>query len=87
MECAVRGITCFLCRWLECWPYGYVDQFIRFGVGIALNDPSEIKNIPDYLEKNFVSPGVRENCWRPADPGRLREILAASRKVYVSATA
>jgi len=23
-ECAVRGIPCFLCKWLESWPYGYV---------------------------------------------------------------
>jgi hypothetical protein len=87
MECAVRGIPCFLCRWLECWPYGYVEQFIRFGVGIALDDPNEIRNIPEYLEKYVVSSDVRENCWRPADPGRLREILTASRKVFVTATA
>ena len=75
-ECAVRGIPCFLCKWLEFWPYGYVEQFIRFGVGIGLNHPSEIKRIPEYLEhNNVVSEDARENCWQPAAGGRLRELL------------
>jgi len=74
-ECAVRGIPCFLCKWLEFWPYGYVEQFIRFGVGIGLNHPSEIKRIPEYLENNLVSKDARENCWQPAAEGRLRELL------------
>ena len=28
VECALRGIPCFLCAWLESWPYGYIDQFV-----------------------------------------------------------
>ncbi len=75
-ECAVRGIPCFLCKWLEFWPYGYAEQFIRFGVGIGLNHPGEIKRIPEYLEhNNVVSEDARENCWQPAAGGRLRELL------------
>ena len=83
-ECALRGIPCFLCRWLEFWPYGYVEQFIRFGVGIGLNDPGEIQRIPEYLQANPVSADVRENCWKPASQGRLRELLTASRKAYTA---
>jgi hypothetical protein len=83
-ECAVRGIPCFLCKWLEFWPYGYVEQFIRFGVGIGLNDQSEIQRIPEYLQANPVSADVRENCWKPAAQGRLRELFAASRKAYTA---
>jgi hypothetical protein len=75
MECAIRGIPCFLCKWLDSGPYGYVDQFIRFQVGIGLNDPSEIARIPDYLRNHSVSVTVRENCWRPAPVGRLHELL------------
>jgi hypothetical protein len=85
MECAIRGIPCFLCKWLESWPYGYVEQFIRYGVGIGLNDPSEIERIPQYLKENPVSADVRENCWQAAAPGRLREILTTSRKAYTTA--
>ncbi|MGB7600043.1 MAG: hypothetical protein WBM24_07040 [Candidatus Sulfotelmatobacter sp.] len=84
-ECAVRRIPCFLCKWLESWPYGYVEQFIRFGVGIGLNDPSEIARIPEYLRSNPVSSKVAENCWSPVDRGRLRELLAASGKGYATA--
>jgi hypothetical protein len=85
MECAVRGIPCFLCKWLEFWLYGYVEQFIRFGVGIGLNDPSEIQRIPEYLQANSVSADARENCWQAAAPGRLREMLVTSRKAYTTA--
>jgi hypothetical protein len=80
MECAVRGIPCFLCKWLEFWPYGYVEQFVRFGVGIGLNDPSEVQKIPQYLQQHPVRADVRENCWQPAAAGRLRELLSSSNK-------
>jgi hypothetical protein len=81
-ECAVRGIPCFLCKWLEFWPYGYVEQFIRFGVGMDLNDPAEIQRIPDLLKQYVPRAEVRENCWSPAAAGRLREFVAASRKSH-----
>ncbi|MFZ0419975.1 MAG: hypothetical protein WAM04_17880 [Candidatus Sulfotelmatobacter sp.] len=84
-ECALRGIPCFLCKWLEFWPYGYVEQFIRFGAGVGLNDPNEIQRIPEYVQANPVSPDVRENCWKPASQGRLRELFTASRKAYTTA--
>jgi len=85
MECAIRGIPCFLCRWLEPWPYGYVEQFIRFGIGMGLNEPSEIGRIPEYLQANPARASVRENCWQPAAAGRLRELLTISRKTCTSA--
>jgi hypothetical protein len=79
MECAIRGIPCFLCRWLESWPYAYAEQFIRFGVGIGLNHPSEINSIPDRLPHFPIGPEVRENCWRPVNSGRLRELITAQK--------
>jgi hypothetical protein len=85
MECAVRGIPCFLCKWLETWPYGYVEQFIRFGVGIGLDSPREIEKIPQYMKEQAVRADVRENCWQPAAPSRLRELLSSSRKVCTTA--
>jgi hypothetical protein len=84
MECAIRGIPCFLCKWLEFSPYGYVEQFIRFGVGIGLDDPNQISQIPQYLE-HPVSADVNENCWQPASAGRLRELMTCSRKPFTAA--
>ena len=85
VECAIRGVPCFLCRWLESWPYEYVEQFIRFGVGIGLNDPSEIGRIPEYLQQRTVSADMSENCWQPVAAGRLRELLTAPHKAYTTA--
>jgi len=85
MECAIRGIPCFLCQWLETWPYGYVEQFIRYGVGIGLDAPREIEKIPRYLSEHAVRSDVRGNCWRPAAPSRLRELVAASQKPCIAA--
>ncbi|MGC2172009.1 MAG: hypothetical protein WA555_03085 [Candidatus Sulfotelmatobacter sp.] len=85
MECAIRGIPCFLCKWLEFWPYGYLEQFIRFGVGIGLNEPGEIGKIPQYLHQHPVGATVGENCWRPAAPGRLQELLTTSCQGYTTA--
>ena len=85
VECAIRRIPCFLCKWLESWPYGYVEQFIRFGVGISLNDPSEIARIPQYLEQRTVGTSMGENCWQPVASGRMRELLSGSPRAYTTA--
>lgn len=77
VECAMRRIPCFFCCWLESSPYGYVEQFMRFGVGIGLNGPGEIEKIPHYLE-HHANVNVFDHCWRSAEPGRLRELIAAS---------
>jgi hypothetical protein len=80
-ECAMRRIPCFLCKWLEFWPADYIDQFVRFGVGIALNHPGEINKIPDYLESYISDPSVMENCWQPADVKGFSRLLASRGEV------
>jgi hypothetical protein len=85
MECALRGIPCFLCKWLESWPYGYVEQFIRFGVGIGLNDPVDLETIPEYLRAHPVGANAMANYWQAANPDRLRDLLASSRSESVRA--
>jgi hypothetical protein len=83
VECAIRGIPCFLCKWLEFSPYGYIEQFICFGVGIGLNKPAEIADIPEYLEAHPRAEGLSEvmrNCWQPATADRLREYISASKR-------
>jgi len=85
MECAVRGIPCFLCKWLDFSHHGYIEQFIRYGVGIGLDSPGEIEKIPQYLQERAVAPGVRDDCWRPVAPGRLRELIDSSQKICTPA--
>lgn len=85
MECAARGIPCLLCKWLEFWPYGYVEQFIRFGVGIGLENAREIGKIPQLLREYYVKPGVRENCWQPIRGERLHELVRSSPRPSVAA--
>lgn len=75
VECTLRGIPCFVCAWLEAWPYGYVDEFALFGVGIRLNDLDEIKRIPEMLLNYKPSGAVLENCWRPIERQRLQTLL------------
>jgi hypothetical protein len=85
IECAIRRIPCFLCKWLEFWPYGYIDQYIRFGVGIGLNEPAEIAKIPEYLQNFPPRADAMANLWQPAAPERLRELLTAPHKTLTTA--
>ena len=80
MECALREIPIFLCSWLESWPYGYVDQFARFGVGIRLNQPGEITQIPAMLRTCKQSDEVGRNCWSPIEPRRLQNLLGINQE-------
>ncbi|MGH9495153.1 MAG: hypothetical protein ACRD3B_09160, partial [Candidatus Sulfotelmatobacter sp.] len=75
VECALRAIPCFLCAWLEAWPYGYVDQFTRFDVGIRLSGPEQLRQIPTILQDFKASGQIGENCWVPIEPQRLRDLL------------
>jgi hypothetical protein len=84
-ECGVRGIPCFLCKWLDYSFCGYIDQFIRFGVGIALNAPGEIMNIPQYLEKYEPNPAVQANCWEPIQAERFMVLLTSSARLCSAA--
>jgi hypothetical protein len=80
MECAIRGIPCFLCKWLEFSAHGYVEQFIRFGVGMGLDDAGGIEKIPQYLREPARQTNIRENYWQPVSPRRLRQLMASSQK-------
>jgi hypothetical protein len=84
VECALRRIPCFLCKWLESSPYGYIDQFTRFGVGIPLQHPGAIKQIPALLTQYHPGARVTENCWKPAEAAQLRKWLGISREQPVA---
>ena len=76
MECTVQGVPCFVCDWLDLWPYGYIGQFRKFGVGIGLRSPREIAAIPKMLGTYSPDPKAVERCWEPIRPERLEAILS-----------
>lgn len=51
IECTKNGVCCFLCRWLKLSPYGYAEQYARFGLGESLENLQQINEIPDRVER------------------------------------
>jgi hypothetical protein len=51
VDCALNGVCCFLCRWLKLLPYGYAEQYVRFGMGEPLESVEQIEKIPGRLEE------------------------------------
>jgi hypothetical protein len=82
VDCAIRGIPVFLCKWLDYSHYGYVDQFIRYRAGVPLQSSAEIANIRDML-KNFPVPMVN-NFWQTISSERLQQLLTGSFKMAVA---
>jgi hypothetical protein len=75
MDCLVHGVPCFLCEWLDLWPYGYVAQYRKFGVGIGLSAPEEIARIPEMLAGWRRDPKIEKDCWQVMTPLRFKELL------------
>jgi hypothetical protein len=80
VECALRGIPCFLCQWLESWSYGYGGQFARFDVGVRLANPSEIRQLPVKVRSYKPSADVGRNCWSFIGARRLQALLGIRRE-------
>ncbi len=82
MECASRGIPCFLCEWLEFWPYGYIEQFARFGAGRILKSAQDIAGIPQILRHWSFDEETARNLWQPIAPERLRDLLSKPKRAF-----
>ena len=76
MECTRLGIACFLCEWLDYGPYGYVEQFLRFGVGYGFKSSSDLQRIPEIMKTWQVRAEVLGNAWDPIRSVRLKELLS-----------
>ncbi|HTS35720.1 MAG TPA: hypothetical protein VMH04_08620 [Candidatus Solibacter sp.] len=79
IDCLRNGVRCFLCSWLKSSSYGYMQQFARFGIGEALPDAMQIKNIGVLLAK---APPIAAAPLRvPLNPSGLHQLLrSASRE-------
>jgi hypothetical protein len=78
LDCALQGIPCFLCEWLVLNPYGYVQQYGRFGVGYTLNAPAQISAIPRVLAMLENTLQSQKNIWELLEPHALRGYLAGT---------
>jgi hypothetical protein len=76
MDCALRGVPCFLCEWLEYFSCGYGEQFAKFGVCTKLASAAEIAVIPEMLEVAKWKASNGEDLSSPIAPERLRELLS-----------
>ncbi len=78
VDCAIRGIPCFLCRWFATPLTGYDQQLVRHGAAQSLETPEDVMRIPEMLEGFVVTPEVRRGLWSPLPPGKLRTLLRIS---------
>ena len=76
LDCLEDGVTCFLCAWLAHSPYGYLEQYARFGVGEILKDVSQFAEIPARLDR--LKPASQAaGLARAANPAELQRWLTS----------
>ena len=75
MDCLQNGIQCFLCGWLTLWPFEYVQQYARFGVGEVLQSVEEVAGIPGRLGPSENRVMAQASVSTPADPALLQKWL------------
>ncbi|MGO8795553.1 MAG: hypothetical protein ACLQLC_12075 [Candidatus Sulfotelmatobacter sp.] len=81
LDCALRGIPCFLCEWLAFLPFGYLHQYARFGAGQLLHRVEDVAEIPRKLVSPFLDDKkaveAQEFRWQGIDPRMLSRWLGA----------
>jgi hypothetical protein len=76
IDCLMRGVPCFVCAWLTLSPFGYVQQYARFGIARILRKAAELEEIPGRLDIISDSPlQTPDAFWKTAEPESLRELL------------
>jgi hypothetical protein len=81
VDCTRCSVPCFLCAWLAATPFGYIEQYARYGVGQLLHSPDELLKIPELLAlEEAISP--REGSMgQQIDPHELQRLLAGRASV------
>lgn len=81
LDCASRGIPCFVCGWLSASPFGYMRQYAKFGAGQMLHRVEDIGDIPHRVSGCCSSDGneaAMSNVgllWQPVNPSLLAQWL------------
>lgn len=77
LECLQNGVCCFLCGWLSLSPYGYAQQYARFGVGEILESANQIPRVAERVERFYSSARTSVPLSPTADPTLLQQWLTA----------
>ena len=85
LDCLVRDIPCFLMGWLRLSPYGYVEQYARFGLGEVVDSIADVPDLPRRLEK-FRFPDAGRALWKVADVDLLQQWLGVPAASATSAS-
>ena len=75
LQCVALGIPVFLCSWLKDSTAGYVEQFVKFGIGHELKTSGELSQVPRWLELQQKTVQIRPTLWETVDPAKLRALL------------
>lgn len=75
IDCLQNGVCCFLCGWLSLSPFGYAQQYARFGIGEILDEATQIAQIPERVERFYATAREPMPLSPPVDPAALHEWL------------
>jgi hypothetical protein len=76
-DCMRAGVPCFLCGWVTLSSYGYVKQYLRFGIGRLLTSAEDIGRIPETLSREGQIQ-IRDEQSVAATADVLRQVLTQS---------
>jgi hypothetical protein len=75
VDCLQAGVCCFLCGWLRLSPFGYVQQYARFGIGEILQGPEQLSEIPKRLAGFHGRRPIMPSLAEVVDPAKLQAWL------------
>jgi hypothetical protein len=76
VDCTRHSVPCFVCEWLVSTPYGYVQQYARFGVGHLLHSRTEVLEIPRILSSDNLQTPQTRAAGPVINTGVLQRLLA-----------
>jgi len=81
LDCAMRGIPCFLCAWLALAPFGYLRQYAKFGAGHVLHNANEVADVARVIAEDSTSGrktvGDAGFRWQVIEPQQLAQWIGA----------
>lgn len=83
IDCLQNGVHCFLCGWLSLSPYGYGEQYARFGVGELLQDVQQVAEIPLRLQDLRGHPKPALDLSRTIEAAVLHRVLTSRTPVGI----
>lgn len=75
VDCSRHGVPCFLCEWLVVTPFGYIEQYARFGVGRLLRSPADLAQIPRILSEEPIQQAAAAGVGPRIEPGALQALF------------